>query len=541
MFSLGISNSTNHSRLRRVSRQHSRIIRQENRINNKNKINKNKLSISKLDNRKVFNNILKKIIEHDDTYSLKLIFSSLVNSSEESYYENKFEHFISLQKNIFINQKNNCLYEKYMNYFTRTQKLYYALNKFAYIWKVKKYKIGANTDMYMNELKEKDKNVVSILQNDRKYLFTLFDLNRIIHKCLGEANDFYSTPIPCKNPFTNIAFTKCDLYNIYFSIKKSNIEVSELFYYYFRTDFSIRHFIDKYETILRDYNIKNYCATDDDNEMYESIDEMIYHYNKKHKYNKISIDSRFPRNILISTFKPYLIYYYKSIYSLSNNTRHENALFVNSLLYNFTIKNPKFGKKRKVENMFGFTIVYESKTNDFEAPINYQKNLSNSHIKNANNYSNIVNNYIKYEDRISNNEPTQRNFETLSNMLRHNINTNFSSGHQLFETPNLNQHIYFDNDINEPPIQIINNNNNNNNSNNNNNNNNTEQNTIVLEEDSSDTNSVNTNLTEVITGSINDIEGGEQNLENNDENEISNWYFGDTEETEEKEETDSMS
>ena len=49
-----------------------------------------------------------------------------------------------------------------MNYFTRTQKLYYALNKFAYIWKVKKYKIGANTDMYMNELKEKDKNVVSI-------------------------------------------------------------------------------------------------------------------------------------------------------------------------------------------------------------------------------------------------------------------------------------------------------------------------------------------------------------------------------------------
>ena len=102
MFSLGISNSTNHSRLRRVSRQHSRIIRQENRINNKHKINKNKLSISKLDNRKVFNNILKKIIEHDDTYSLKLIFSSLVNSSEESYYENKFEHFISLQKNIFL-------------------------------------------------------------------------------------------------------------------------------------------------------------------------------------------------------------------------------------------------------------------------------------------------------------------------------------------------------------------------------------------------------------------------------------------------------
>ena len=79
-----------------------------------------------------------------------------------------------------------------MDSFTKAQKLYYALNRFAYIWKLKNYKIGSNTDMYMNELNEHDKNVICILQNNRKYLFTLFDLNRIIHKCLGEANDFYA-------------------------------------------------------------------------------------------------------------------------------------------------------------------------------------------------------------------------------------------------------------------------------------------------------------------------------------------------------------
>lgn len=523
MFSVGITNSANNQRLRRVNRQQSRV------NNNKKVLFNKKNELKKDDSRNMFNIILKKMIEIDDKsetnnlISLQYIISSLINSSEESYYENKFQHFMSLQKNVFINQKNNCLYEKYMHYFTKTQKLYYALNRFAYIYKMKKYKIGSNTDMYMNELNEKDKNVVCVLQNDRKYLFTLFDLNRIVHKCLGEANDFYSTPIPCKNPFTNIAFTKCDLYNIYFSIKQSNIEISELFYYYFRTNFSIRHFIDKYETILRDYNIKNYCSTDDNEDMYENIDEMIYNYNKKHKNNQIRIDSRFPKNTLLSTFKPYLIYYYKSIYSLSNNTRHENELFVNSLLYNFSIKNPRFGKKRKIENMFGYSMIYESVTKDFEAPINYKKNLSNCHVKNTNNYSAIVNNYIRNEDTIRSYEHVHRNFENMSNILRNNINSS-GTNNQLMDRERVNQHIYFNTNDTEPPIRIINNESN--------------ENMVGLhEEDSSDTNSVDTILTEVINGSITDIEGNEQNVEIN-ENEISNWYFGNTEETEE---TDSVS
>jgi hypothetical protein len=453
MFSVGSNNARNGQRYRRLNRPHI----ERRGIKSKHLFLK-KCNLSMQNNRITFNSILKTRLEkQENTNSLNndalyMICSHLITPTDEGFYQNKFEHFISIQNNGFINQENNILYKKYINAFIETQKLYYALNKMAYMWKLKKYKIGSNTDMYMNELNEHDKNVICILQNNRKYLFTLFDLNRIVHKCLGEANDFYSTPIPCKNPFTNLPFTKCNLYNIYFAVKKSNIEISELFYYFYRTDFSLRHYIDKYETILRDYNIKNYCELneDDKDDIYESIDEMIFHYNKKHKNNQIRIDSKFPKDVLISIFKPYLKYYYKSIYSLSNNTRHENALFVNSLLYNFTKKNPFFGRRKRVEHFIGHSYSYESSVCDFEAPINYKKNISNCHLKNANNYSNIVNNYIKNEDRIcSNNENNENHtFQSLSNMLRNTVINNSLLATDSLSSSYPNVHIHFNEDGN---------------------------------------------------------------------------------------------
>ena len=143
-------------------------------------------------------------------------------------------------------------------------------------------------------------------------------------------------------------------------------------------------------------------------------------------------------------------YYYKSIYSLSNNTRHENALFVNSLLYNFTKKNPFFGRRKKIEHFIGHSYSYESSVCDFEAPINYKKNISNCHLKNANNYSNIVNNYIKNEDRIcSNNENNENHtFQSLSNMLRNTVINNnlLENNNSSSSYPNI--HIHFNEDEN---------------------------------------------------------------------------------------------
>ena len=294
MFSVGSNNTTHNQRYRRLNRP-----RVERRGFKNKPVFLKKTNLSMQNNGISFNSIFKTLLEKQENKNslnsdaVGMLCSHLIKPTNEGFYQNKFEHFISVRNNRFINQENNNLYRNYMDSFTKAQKLYYALNRFAYIWKLKNYKIGSNTDMYMNELNEHDKNVICIIQNNRKYLFTLFDLNRIIHKCLGEANDFYSTPLPCKNPFTNIPFTKCNLYNTYFAVKKSNIEISELFYYFYRSDFSLRHYIDKYETILRDYNIKNYCQLDEDkDDIYESIDEMIFHYNKKHKCNQIRIDSK---------------------------------------------------------------------------------------------------------------------------------------------------------------------------------------------------------------------------------------------------------
>ena len=179
MFSVGLSNTRNTQRYRRINRP--RIERRG--LKNKHIFLK-KGNLSMQNNRITFNSILKTTIEkQENTNSLNndalyMICSYLIKPTDEGFYQNKFEHFISVQNNGFINQENNILYKNYMNSFMKAQKLYYALNKFAYMWKLKKYKIGSNTDMYMNELNEHDKNVICILQNNRKYLFTLFAVKK---------------------------------------------------------------------------------------------------------------------------------------------------------------------------------------------------------------------------------------------------------------------------------------------------------------------------------------------------------------------------
>ena len=126
MFSVGASNTRNNQIYRRLNRQ--RNSRQRNRTRNQKDVPlfSKKGIITIQNNRTTFNNILKATIEKEENKntflyeSLHIIFSCLIKTTDEGFYQNKFEHFISIENNTFINQENNKLYVKYMNYFIKT-------------------------------------------------------------------------------------------------------------------------------------------------------------------------------------------------------------------------------------------------------------------------------------------------------------------------------------------------------------------------------------------------------------------------------------
>ena len=47
-------------------------------------------------------------------------------------------------------------------------------------------------------------------------------LKKIVQKSLSNSDEMYSDPLPIKNPYNNLPFSKSNLYTLYFFIKKSD-------------------------------------------------------------------------------------------------------------------------------------------------------------------------------------------------------------------------------------------------------------------------------------------------------------------------------
>ena len=89
--------------------------------------------------------------------------------NSDNKYKYKYKVFNDLLTNfLIVNSKEET--ENFKQMFYKIQRLYNILNRFVYNYKFKRAKIVVNSDMCLNELKEGDKNVISIIQNNSKYL-----------------------------------------------------------------------------------------------------------------------------------------------------------------------------------------------------------------------------------------------------------------------------------------------------------------------------------------------------------------------------------
>jgi hypothetical protein len=324
-----------------------------------------------------FQIISKKILNLDDFMNYD---SNIIKSNENDCFYNKLVFYIFIQKiysipnkylfldetlkNIFINDKIKC---DFINIFSIIQKIYWGFSKIGFLYKYKKAKIIIEYDLCLNPIKENEKNIFCLMQNNNKYLFNIHDLIKIIHNSIANTSYFFNNPLPIKNPYNNVLINKSSLYNIYFYIRMKTLLNPELLFNFFKTNFNINEFTENYQFIIREYAIYNYLMNSSSEKLYEDINQMIKNFNitSINIYNKISIDNDFPRDLLIKIMKPYLKLYFLSEYTLLNATSklkykkklHKKLIELNKFNSIFGRKILKFTKIVNTSNSQYKTII----------------------------------------------------------------------------------------------------------------------------------------------------------------------------------------
>jgi hypothetical protein len=303
----------------------------------------------------VFNEIFNKVNNHNkDNFNLNIFFSHFSNKSlreavtSQFNWKKRIKTKFFILKNFYFHKKiDNSTKEEIIEVFNRAQNKLFALYKFKnlFMYKFKKYK-GEQLDLNFNELIENNKYNVVLIQNNNKNIFYIFDLIKIICNSLSFECNFFAEPKVIKNPWNNSSFSLSNLYNIYFFIKNSSIEMPILLLRFFQSSFCLRKFKDENQLIIKQYIINNYKNFETDKKI-NYITKMLTFYNNNIviKNDTISIDPLFPKEKLLPIFEKYIKMFFLSKFSYESDIRIKNKGRLKKKLKEFKNNQPLFGRR----------------------------------------------------------------------------------------------------------------------------------------------------------------------------------------------------
>ena len=273
--------------------------------------------------------------------TLDVLFKLLVNMFAASQYicttKIKLDYFKTILDNQLL-QDN--IKTRFINLFCDIQKKYRGLCRLAYIYKHKRSPLRIQTDLFLNPITDAQLNVITIVQNGQKYLFTVTDLQRIINTALSNSPNFFSSPLTIKNPYNNMPFDKSTLYNIYFHVMQNKFIISPLFHAYFLCNFNLTSFRNENEALIRKVYIDNFINSNNIDLLHIYILQMC-----NTSRRKMRISAKFPKQKLVEIMRPYLRMYINSSYSLDMNTRFRARDELDYHIRRFVKYNPQFGRK----------------------------------------------------------------------------------------------------------------------------------------------------------------------------------------------------
>jgi len=291
-------------------------------------------------------NIIQQII-HIELYCYVINIYRVLLEKEFDYkrfIKYKFTFLTNVMENIFYNDETKDLY---FSYFSKIQKIHFAFMRFARLYKYKKAVVQISSDLYMNELDEKHRNVFVLFQNNCKYLFSASDLVNIMNNNLSNSYLFFSEPLIPKNPYNNIAFDIATLYNIYFFMKNRPFAMPVLYQQFFNVDFDLEIFREDNEQLIREESIKRYVYSTSPNILYNTVVSMIESLKSNNsKYKILCIHKNFPKNKLVEIMRPYLHLYYLSKFYVVGTEKITNSYEILVKKFDLFVRfNPYFGRK----------------------------------------------------------------------------------------------------------------------------------------------------------------------------------------------------
>lgn len=207
--------------------------------------------------------------------------------------------------------------------------------------KMKKY--DNNYDLCMNDLSDyKKTTLLEIAEDNVRYIFRISDMIKIFNNALTNNYEMFAEPQPIKNPYTNKEISNHNLYNIYYAIKYSNMNMPILIHMFYLSNFDTDDFLLNNEEKIRDISIQSYMKSLNEKKLNKLIREMFMQY----RYSfRLKVHEDFPMEKLNEIFLPFVKLYIQIKYTLSRIKKTNLTMRLKVKLNLFCKHAPLFGRK----------------------------------------------------------------------------------------------------------------------------------------------------------------------------------------------------
>jgi hypothetical protein len=256
-----------------------------------------------------------------------------------SSIKNKYNKIKKILDNIFIDNETK---KAFLNNISKAQRVYRGFSKLAQVYKYKKSELQITTNMMFDEIEPNHRNTIKIYHEGSLYLFTKYDLSRIINNSLINSPYYFAEPLIIRNPYNNVPFSKSILYTIYFRLIDNPLKFPVLFHNFVWLDFDLHLFRAENECLIREQYFREYIYNTTNEVMNCEIRSML----STCCPNYINIVDDFPIIDLIRIFRPYYYLYLVSQYHIGGLEKKKMASeYLTHRLYELYLYNPLFGRE----------------------------------------------------------------------------------------------------------------------------------------------------------------------------------------------------
>lgn len=234
----------------------------------------------------------------------------------------------------FIDEKEK---KKINDIHVSAQKKYHSFIKLAMIFRKKKNSTNnCNLSLCQFTKEKNQKNIKLYSERDKKiYMFSYSELLKIWNTSLTKHDELINMMALPKNPYTNIEFTKSELFYIYNKFIDYGILIPNIITCNYKCFFNIHKTYLIFNTTLRQIHIRDLINTYSNNTIFTLILQICRNFPISTKNIPIFSEYIFENNNyeeLLSKFKPILYHYLSSEYSLNEMIKNNSRKFFRQTL-----------------------------------------------------------------------------------------------------------------------------------------------------------------------------------------------------------------